>query len=64
MALAAEPAFATLHATQQIHAPDGAALTVTRCPIRIDGQVLTDNRAGPRLGADRAALLPLAGDAA
>jgi crotonobetainyl-CoA:carnitine CoA-transferase CaiB-like acyl-CoA transferase len=63
-ALSAEPAFATLHPTQQVRSADGATLTVTRCPIRIDGQILTDDRAGPRLGADRDALLPQAGDLA
>lgn len=62
-ALQAEPAFAALVATQQVRSPDGAALTLTRCPIRIDGQILTDDRAAPRLGADRDTLLP-AGDAA
>ena len=63
-ALRAEPAFVTLDATQQIRSPDGAELTVTRCPIRIDGQILTNGRAAPRLGADRATFLPQAGDVA
>jgi len=55
-ALRAEPAFAALHATQVVRAPDGAELTLTRCPIRIDGSILTSPRAAPRLGADRAAI--------
>ena len=55
-ALRAEPAFAALDATQAVRAPDGATLTLTRCPIRIDGQVLANGRAAPRLGADRAAI--------
>lgn len=52
-ALMAEPAFAALHATQQVRSLDGAALTLTRCPIRVDGAILTSPRAAPRLGADR-----------
>jgi crotonobetainyl-CoA:carnitine CoA-transferase CaiB-like acyl-CoA transferase len=53
-ALRAEPAFAALNATQTVRSPDGEALTLTRCPIRIDGAILTSDRAAPRLGADRA----------
>jgi len=52
-ALMAEPAFAALNVTQEVRSPDGAALTLTRCPIRIDGAILTSPRAAPRLGADR-----------
>lgn len=55
-ALRAEPAFAALNATQQVRSPDGAALTLTRCPIRVDGAILTSPRAAPRLGADRASI--------
>lgn len=55
-ALRAEPAFAALRATQTVRAPDGAELTLTRCPIRVDGAILTSPRAAPRLGADRAAI--------
>nr|WP_233151131.1 CaiB/BaiF CoA-transferase family protein [Sphingomonas sp. BT553] len=55
-ALLAHPGFAALSATQRIAAPDGATLTLTRCPIRVDGRVLTSSSAAPRLGADRAAI--------
>jgi crotonobetainyl-CoA:carnitine CoA-transferase CaiB-like acyl-CoA transferase len=55
-ALLAHPGFAALSATQRIAAPDGATLTLTRCPIRVDGRVLTSSRPAPRLGADRAAI--------
>lgn len=55
-ALMAEPAFAALAAVQQVRSPDGAALSLTRCPIRVDSAILTSGRAGPRLGADRAAI--------
>lgn len=53
---AADPAFAVLRPTQQITSPDGDTLTLTRCPIRIDGQILANGRAAPRLGADTALL--------
>jgi crotonobetainyl-CoA:carnitine CoA-transferase CaiB-like acyl-CoA transferase len=55
-ALMNEPAFTALDAVQRIHAPDGASLSLTRCPIRVDGAILTSPRAAPRLGADRAAI--------
>jgi CoA:oxalate CoA-transferase len=52
-ALIAEPAFGALAATQSIRVPDGAEMTTTRCPIRIDGAILRSSRAAPRLGADQ-----------
>jgi crotonobetainyl-CoA:carnitine CoA-transferase CaiB-like acyl-CoA transferase len=55
-ALMAEPGFTALAATQQVRSPEGAALTLTRCPIRIDGAILTSPRAAPRLGADRTSI--------
>jgi CoA:oxalate CoA-transferase len=55
-ALTAHPGFIALNMTQTIVAPDGGSLTTTRCPIRVDGAVLTSPRAAPRLGADRAAI--------
>ncbi len=55
-ALRIEPAFAALHAIQTVRSPDGAELSLTRCPIRVDGEILTSSRAAPRLGADRAAI--------
>jgi crotonobetainyl-CoA:carnitine CoA-transferase CaiB-like acyl-CoA transferase len=55
-ALMNEPAFAALDAVQRVRAPDGATLSLTRCPIRVDGAILTSPRAAPRLGADRAAI--------
>jgi CoA:oxalate CoA-transferase len=54
--LTTHPAFTSIGMTQTITAPDGATLTTTRCPIRIDGVPLTSPRAAPRLGADRAAI--------
>jgi crotonobetainyl-CoA:carnitine CoA-transferase CaiB-like acyl-CoA transferase len=54
--LLADPGFAALDAVQQVRAPDGAALALTRCPIRVDGQIIKNDRAAPRLGADSAAI--------
>lgn len=55
-ALMREDAFAALNATQRVTSPAGDHLTLTRCPIRVDGRVLTSDRPAPRLGADTAAL--------
>jgi len=55
-ALVAEPGFAALDAVQAVQGPDGSQVRTTRCPIRIDGAVLKNGRAGPRLGADTAAI--------
>jgi crotonobetainyl-CoA:carnitine CoA-transferase CaiB-like acyl-CoA transferase len=52
-----EPAFETLAATQAVRAPDGSKLELTRCPIRVDGRILTSDRAAPRLGADTDAIM-------
>jgi CoA:oxalate CoA-transferase len=56
-ALSAHAGFAALDAVQTVAAEDGAEMQTTRCPIRIDGEVLTSPRAGPRLGADTAAIV-------
>lgn len=55
-ALMKEPAFTALDAVQRVRSPEGATLSLTRCPIRVDGAILTSPRAAPRLGADRAAI--------
>ena len=55
-ALMNEPAFTALEAVQRVRAPDGATLSLTRCPIRVDGAILTSPRAAPRLGADRSVI--------
>jgi len=54
--LMADPGFAALDAVQRVRSPDGETLALTRCPIRIDGRVLKNGRAAPRLGADTALL--------
>jgi crotonobetainyl-CoA:carnitine CoA-transferase CaiB-like acyl-CoA transferase len=51
------PAFAAVRMTQEVERPPRAPgeepvrLTTTRSPIRLDGEILTNRRAAPRLGA-------------
>ncbi|MBB5279720.1 CaiB/BaiF CoA transferase family protein [Pacificimonas flava] len=52
-ALRAEPAFTALQPIQSVRSPDGETLNLTRCPIRIDGEILSTGRPAPRLGAHR-----------
>jgi crotonobetainyl-CoA:carnitine CoA-transferase CaiB-like acyl-CoA transferase len=42
--------------TQPIQRQGGDRLLTTRCPIRVDGGLLTASRGAPRLGEDTAAL--------
>jgi crotonobetainyl-CoA:carnitine CoA-transferase CaiB-like acyl-CoA transferase len=42
--------------TQSIQRQGGDPLLTTRCPIRIDGGLLTASRGSPRLGEDTAAV--------
>jgi CoA:oxalate CoA-transferase len=44
--------FEALGLTQEIRDSDHGTMLTTRCPIRIDGQVLTSNRGAPTLGRD------------
>lgn len=55
--LAAHEAFESLDAVQEIRRAGGAALRTTRCPIRLDGRVLTSAKAAPALGADTAEIV-------
>lgn len=50
-ALLDHEAFAAVRMTQQVSRGD-LSITTTRSPIRIDGEVLLDSRAAPRLGQD------------
>jgi CoA:oxalate CoA-transferase len=43
-------AFKALEWTQRVTRPNGASLKTTRCPIRIDGALLTSDKASPRAG--------------
>jgi len=48
----AHEGFASLRLTQTIHDADHGTLRTTRCPIRVDGAVLTAPRGAPTLGRD------------
>ena len=54
--LLAHDAFSALEMTQEVHRADGASLRTTRCPIRIDGRLLTSARGAPRVGEANADL--------
>ena len=62
--LLAHDGFAALGMTQRVSRANGATLETTRCPIRIDGALLTSARGAPVVGEDTAfirtelALLP------
>ena len=51
--LLASDGFAALHMTQQVERR-GTTITTTRSPLRVDGQVLTSEKAAPTLGEDDA----------
>jgi CoA:oxalate CoA-transferase len=42
--------FKVLNMTQRVARGNGASLTTTRCPIRIDGEILTSNLGAPKIG--------------
>jgi crotonobetainyl-CoA:carnitine CoA-transferase CaiB-like acyl-CoA transferase len=42
--------FRALDMIQEVSTPDGLVLRTTRCPIRIDGEILRSGRGAPRLG--------------
>jgi CoA:oxalate CoA-transferase len=48
--------FQALQMTQRVSRLNGASLETTRCPIRIDGQLLTASRGAPTIGEDSAAI--------
>ena len=54
--LLAHPAYAALGMTQPVQRQGGDRLLTTRCPIRIDGGLLTVSRGAPRLGQDTEAI--------
>lgn len=49
--------FAALELTQEIENPEHGVMRTTRCPLRVDGEVLTSPRGAPALGADNAEIL-------
>jgi crotonobetainyl-CoA:carnitine CoA-transferase CaiB-like acyl-CoA transferase len=54
--LLAHDGFQALHMTQMVRRPNGAQMGTTRCPIRIDGELLTSPTGSPRIGEHTAAL--------
>lgn len=50
--LTAHDGFAVLAMTQEVARANGASLRTTRCPIRVDGAILSARRGAPRIGED------------
>ena len=55
--LAAHPAFQVLNMTQRVGRANGASLETTRCPIRIDGSLLTSEIGSPKIGEHNAEIM-------
>ena len=55
--LVSHEGFAALELTQEIENPRHGVMRTTRCPLRVDGEVLTSPRGAPALGADNAEIL-------
>jgi CoA:oxalate CoA-transferase len=51
--LVAHEGFQALDMIQKVTRPDGPSVTTTRCPIRIDGELLQSSLGAPRLGQNR-----------
>jgi crotonobetainyl-CoA:carnitine CoA-transferase CaiB-like acyl-CoA transferase len=49
--------FKVLDMVQEVSMVDGYQYRTTRCPIRLDGELLTSSKGSPKLGQDNAALL-------
>ena len=54
--LIAHDGFQALGMTQRVSRANGASLETTRCPIRIDGALLTSLRGSPKVGEHSAAI--------
>jgi len=50
--LFAHEGFKALDMVQRVVRRNGVELATTRCPIRLDGQILKSSKGAPRLGAD------------
>jgi crotonobetainyl-CoA:carnitine CoA-transferase CaiB-like acyl-CoA transferase len=50
----ASEGFTSLQMTQNVSRSNGATLTTTRCPIRIDGALLSADRGSPQIGENTA----------
>ena len=55
--LVSHEGFAALELLQEIENPEHGLMRTTRCPLRVDGEVLTSPRGAPALGADNAEIL-------
>ncbi len=55
--LFAHEGFKTLQMIQNVELPSGATLKTTRCPIRIDGEILFSKKAAPKVGEDNERIL-------
>lgn len=51
------PAFQALHMTQHVSRANGASLETTRCPIRVDGALLTSEVGSPTIGEHTAEIM-------
>lgn len=49
--------FRALDMVQEVFTADGLSLRTTRCPIRVDGEILRNKRGAPRLGEHTEAIL-------
>ena len=55
--LLAHEGFQALNMVQEVTMADGYTYRTTRCPIRLDSELLTSPKGSPQLGQDNAALL-------
>lgn len=55
--LMAHEGFKVLDMIQTVEMEDGYAYRTTRCPIRIDGELLTSTKGSPKLGQDNANII-------
>jgi crotonobetainyl-CoA:carnitine CoA-transferase CaiB-like acyl-CoA transferase len=55
--LRAHDGFKVLAMVQEVYRANGASLLTTRCPIRIDGGILTASRGAPKIGENTAEII-------
>lgn len=55
--LIAHEGFTALNMIQEVQMQDGYRYQTTRCPIRIDGELLTSSKGSPKLGQDNEQIL-------
>jgi crotonobetainyl-CoA:carnitine CoA-transferase CaiB-like acyl-CoA transferase len=52
--LIAHDGFRALKMTQKVSRSNGASLVTTRCPIRVDGEILLSSLGAPKVGEHNA----------